>query len=307
MERILSRTCIIIVLLLFQIFLTSLAFGETPKLATGVSPCKITTDMLGRTVSVFGQVTFITHDNPEGSFAEVEAEGCRIGVFIPSRIWDQWDKQQREMLNLGAQLLVSGLLVSFDGRLIVDVSEAPQAYVSDEKASERSETEGPSAQDSILESGLDFLPARDETQLDVPIIYSGYDGMPGLCYLGAAAMLVKYHHPEIDFADVVALSGVGSSALHLDFPEMSMLSTRLADQSIVYMANNMGASYVLGYKRGGTGSDPFYPGSLPFEDYAAHLVNFENGEDALDFLMRTVGSGYPVMVYLNRLLAVWDG
>lgn len=42
MERTLSRTCIIIVLLLFQIFLTSLAFGETPKPTTGVSPCKIT-------------------------------------------------------------------------------------------------------------------------------------------------------------------------------------------------------------------------------------------------------------------------
>lgn len=95
-------------------------------------------------------------------------------------------------------------------------------------------------------------------------------------------MLVKYHQPGIDFADVVALSGVGSSALHLDFPEISLLSTRLADQSIVYMASNMGASYVLGYERGGTGSDPFYPVSLAFEDHAAHLVSFENGEDALN-------------------------
>lgn len=109
MERTLSRTCIIIVLLLFQIFLTSLAFGETPKPATGVSPCNITTDMVGQPVSVFGQIAFITHDSPEGIFAELETERCRIGVFIPSRISDQWDKQQ-QMLYLGAQLLVSGLL-----------------------------------------------------------------------------------------------------------------------------------------------------------------------------------------------------
>ena len=145
MERTLSRTCIIIVLLLFQIFLTSLAFGETPKPTTGVSPCKITPDMVGQPVSVFGRIAFITHDSPEGIFAELEMERCRIGVFIPSRIWDQWDKQQREMLCLGAQLLVSGLLVSFDGRLIVDVSEAPQAYVSDGNASETSESEDPCA------------------------------------------------------------------------------------------------------------------------------------------------------------------
>lgn len=305
MERTLSRTCIIIVLLLFQIFLTSLAFGETPKPTTGVSPCKITTDMVGQPVTVFGQIAFITHDSPEGIFAELEAERCRVGVFIPSRIWDQWDKQQREMLRLGAQLLLSGLLVSFDGRLIVDVIDPPQDYVSDGNASETSESEDPCAQDLIPESSLDFPPAPDEAQLDVPIIYSGYDSMPGLCYLGAAGMLVKYHHPEIDFADVVALSGVGSSVLHLDFPEISMLSTRLADQSIVYMASNMGASYVLGYERGGTGSDPFYPVSLAFEDHAAHLVSIENGEDALDFLTRTVASGYPVMVYLN-LYYVYD-
>lgn len=305
MKRTLSRTCIIIVLLLFQIFLTALGFGETPKPAAGVSPCRITTDMVGQTVSVFGQIAFITHDNPEGSFAELEAEGCKVGVFIPSRISDQWDKQQREMLYLGAQLLVSGLLVSFDGKLIIDVSEAPQAYVSDENASETSKSEDASAQDSIPESSLDLPPAPNEAQLDVPIIYSGYGGMPGLCYLGAAAMLVKYHHPGIDFADVVAFSGVGSSALHLDFPEISMLSTRLADQSIVYMANNIGASYVLGYERGGTGSDPFYPVSLAFEDHATHLVSFKDGEDALDFLVRAVGSGYPVMVYLN-LYYVYD-
>ena len=190
MERTLSRTCIIIVLLLFQIFLTSLAFGETPKPATGVSPCKITTDMVGQPVSVFGQIAFITHDSPEGIFAELEAERCRIGVFIPSRISDQWDKQQ-QMLYLGAQLLVSGLLVSFDGRLIVDVIDPPQDYVSDENASERSETEDPAKLDSIPESSLDLPPAPDKAQLDVPIIYSGYEGMPGLCYLGAAAMLVK--------------------------------------------------------------------------------------------------------------------
>ena len=55
-------------------------------------------------------------------------------------------------------------------------------------------------------------------------------------------VFITHDDPDGIFADVVALSGVGSSALHLDFPEVSMLSTRLADQSIVYMTENMSAS-----------------------------------------------------------------
>jgi len=326
MKRTLSILSIIMALLICQMLLTSCRFDETPKPATtdereiadtneagehedsnnsemveisSMSPCSATMDMVDQPVSVYGQVAFIAHDNPEGVFAELEANGCKIGVFAPTEIWNQWDKQQQEMLYEGAQLSISGRLVSFDGKLIVDMHNPPQVYLSDENEQEVTESEGDTAQDSIPETSLDLPPAPDDARLEVPIIYSGHNDIPGLCYLGAAAMLVKYDHPEIDFADVIALSGVGSSALHLDFPEMSMLSTRLADQSIVYMANNMQASYVLGYKSGGTGSDPFYPANLPFEDYAAHLVNFNNGEDALDFLTRAVGSGHPVMVFLN--------
>ena len=263
MKRVLLVLSTIMALLFCLVLLTSCNFDENPPPRAieehetpnnsealdehGVSPCKMTTDMVGQTVSVFGQIALVARDNPDGIFAELEAEGCKIGIFVPIEIWDQWDAQQQDIIHEDAQILASGRLVSFDGELIVDVSNPPQVYLSDKSGLETAESTNAIDQEILPEPSLDLPPAPAKAQLDVPIIYSGYDGIPGLCYLGAAAMLVKYDHTEVDFADVVALSGVGSSALHLDYPEMSVLSTRLADQSIVYMANNMGASYVLGY------------------------------------------------------------
>jgi len=145
------------------------------------------------------------------------------------------------------------------------------------------------------------LPAAPESaMLEVPVVYSGSSGLPGLCYLGAAGMLVKYEHPELDFTDIIALSGTGSSALHDDFPDMQpILISPYMDQCIVFMADNLGADYALGHLAGGTASDIFQPADLPFEENAASRYLFRDEDEALDALKRVIGSGQPAAVYIN--------
>jgi len=255
-----------------------------------VSPCEVTDEQLGQEIAVAGQIALVDDADPNGTYAELEASGCRVGVFVPSERWARWSAEQQNVFQAGQQIAIGGTLVSFEGHLIVDASGPPQAI----------EGEAAPSPEVAAPPMLDLPPAPDSAHLDVPVVYSGLDGTPGMCYLGAFAMLVKYEHPELDFADVVAFSGVGSNALYLDFPDMpSTLTNRYTDVSMINTARNMEAPYVLGFGRGGNGSDPFQPAGIDFEDNAAGLISFAGGDEALDTLKRAVASEGPVVVFLD--------
>ncbi len=256
--------------------------------------CEIGEEQVGSQVSTSGTIILIEEGNPEGKFAMLEDGGCRVGIFAPFPMWEQWKAADQEAFQTGTTLNVRGKLNSFEGQLVI-LLEDIQPAGSPTKDAESKEY-----------ANLDLPPALDEMMLDVPLLYSGSNDLPGLCYLGAAGMLVKYEHPKLDFADVVAFSGMGSSALHLNFPEVpSMLISPYMMQSIVFMLNNMRADYALGFQEGGSASDPFQPAALPFESNATYLFSFMNSDEALDTLKRAVSDGHPVMVHLN-FYAVYD-
>lgn len=257
-----------------------------------LSLCEISKEMVGNKISSMGEIILVEKDNPEGKFAMLEDKGCQIGIFVPLNIWNRWDPDTRNLLGKGNLIEVWGKLTSFDGQLIIDL----EGLKEQDKDIASKEDEHSKTDNGVLE-----LPeAPGSKMLDVPLLYSGSHNIPGLCYLGAAGMLVKYNHPDLDFADIIALSGSGSSALHLNFSEMpSMLISPYMDQSVVFMIKNLNAKFALSCKAGGTGSDSFQPAELPFEENASDLVLFNSKEEAYETLKRVVGTGSPVVVYLN--------
>ena len=253
-----------------------------------VSPCDLGEDQLGQAVFVAGEIARIDDSQTDGHYADLEAPGCHVGVWVNTPIWDGWSADQQALFAPGNQVAVGGTLVSFDGNLIVDVTGPPQIVEAPEE-------------EPVEQAVPEFPAAPESAQLDVPIVYSGLNNWPGMCYLGAYAMLVIYDHPELDFADVVAYSGVGSNALLIDFPGIPrMLTNRYTDQGIINASRNLDAASVLGYQQDGSGTDVNHPaGPLSFEDNAAGVAQFEDGSEALDLLKRAVAAGRPVLVYLN--------
>lgn len=253
-----------------------------------VEICSLSQDQVGEDIRAVGMIAFMG-ENDEGTYAEIMEKGCKVGIFVPNEKWAQWEPDMQDAFQIDNTIEAWGSLVSFDGQLIINLSGIT-LYEQEETAEE--EYILPEAPESAL--------------LDVPLLYSGVDGLPGMCYLGSAGMLVNYEHPELDFSDIIALGGMGSSALHVDFTEMpSLLISPYSTQSIVFMMNNLEADFVVGYHEDGLGSDTFQPAGLPFEVNAAHRLKFEDGEAALNALKQAIGSGRPVMVYLN-LYYVYD-
>lgn len=254
--------------------------------------CDIDDSLLNHDLTTSGKIVFVDQ-NAEGAFAEVEQDGCKIGMFAPMAIYSGWSPEAQALYQQGSIIEAQGRLVSFDGQLILDLVEVRAAYA--EPLDETAETK---------ESSLPEAP--ESAMLEVPLVYSGAYNLPGLCYLGAAGILVKYEHPDLDFADIVALSGMGSSALHVDFPEMpSILISPYKEQGIVYMFQNLAAEFGLGIAKNGAASDTFQPLGLPFESHASTIYEFKNREEALMTLKQIVGSGKPVSVHLN-LYHVYD-
>ncbi len=257
-----------------------------------VDICDLSEYQVGEEIRVSGTVIFL-EENPEGIFAELESSGCRVGSFVPKEKFEQWEAASQDALQMDLAVEAWGTLVSHDGQLIIDLSGLTPS-------TQTNVSKGESEQAETQDEGFSLPPAPESIYLDVPLIYSGMDSLPGLCYLGAASMLVKYEHPELDFSDIIALSGMGSSALHIDFETMpSMLTNAYMDQGIVFMLNNLSADFVLGLKRGGQGSDTFQPAMLPFEDNAAYQLTFESSENAVTALKSILGSGKPIMVHLD--------
>jgi hypothetical protein len=265
--------------------------------------CEINQEMVGGSIRSTGKIILVEEDNPDGKFAIIEDDGCQIGIFVTLNIWNRWDPDIQNLFRSGAIINVWGKLVSFDEQLIIDLEGLAEADIPKENQKTTSVVNGISNTNKDI---LELPEAPESKMIETPLLYSGSNNIPGLCYLGAAGMLVKKEHQELDFRDIIALSGVGSSALHLNFPEMpSMLISAYTDQSIVFMIKNLNAEYALGYLTGGIGSDSFQPAELPFERNASNLILFESKEIAYETLKRAVGSGKPVLVYLN-LYYVYD-
>jgi hypothetical protein len=152
----------------------------------------------------------------------------------------------------------------------------------------------PQAKDDGILEGLGLVSEIPvEFQLEVDLVYSG-DGKPAYSYLGAFAMLAREKDSSINFQDIVAASGVGTQALHLE--EENLLVDGYSVAAMSNAAKNLGFEYYLSGLSGVTftndlGSD------LALQ--AKEKFALASAEDSLGLLKRLIASGVPVAVNLD--------
>jgi len=160
-------------------------------------------------------------------------------------------------------------------------------------------------------------------QLNVPRVFTGEvlkeketEEGPGLCYLGAFAMLSLFDDPDLDFTEIVAYSGIGVTAKNI-VPFIG-LTNDFQGNSIITAAGNLGYNFGLGLLSGGKDSIIYLPppppdtsppppppaGSEPptqfiFTESAKEVKYFSNEEEATSYLKSIISSGKPVLVHLD--------
>lgn len=133
-----------------------------------------------------------------------------------------------------------------------------------------------------------------EKRLDVELVYSGGDET-GFCYLGGYAMLAKFKDNEINFMDVIANSGIGTSAFYISQANLLMNGQEIGTIGIA--AVNQGYDYYIAALEGAQLTDEFFAANLP-ED-AKQVLPIQSEDEAFILLRRLISSGIPVMVHVD--------
>jgi hypothetical protein len=98
------------------------------------SPCDLAEEQVGQQVEVGGEIAFVDDVDPEWLYADLEAEGCRVGIAVLKRTHRTWDEEQQATFTVGAQIQVQGRLASYpmparpdELQMIVELDFPPQA------------------------------------------------------------------------------------------------------------------------------------------------------------------------------------
>jgi len=97
------------------------------------TPCGLDTTQIGQIVEVAGEIAFLDDMDPEGIYADLEAEGCRVGLWMERRNLATWFPESDEPIVVGAQVLVSGQLTEQslparpeEKQLVIEVTSMPR-------------------------------------------------------------------------------------------------------------------------------------------------------------------------------------
>lgn len=140
---------------------------------------------------------------------------------------------------------------------------------------------------------------KDDDEFEYEIEEIGEEDSPALCYLGAFAMLVLFDNADLDFADVVAYSGIGSAA---SYDSRTGLMNKYKEKSIILATENLGYEYVLGVKAGGV-ADSYMAN---FRASASNVKYFKNEDEAFNHLKQIIDSGKPVEVHFDVYYVIDD-
>ena len=160
-----KRTTILLCTLLCVLLIT--ACGSSLELPDGVlTPCDVETEPLGSIVEVGGEIRFIDDSFPDELYADLEADGCRIGLTVKTGTMQSWGAEAEDALQMGAQLVIRGRLDEIplparpdEFQFVVALEEPPQllneAALAEQPESETSlaPLQGPACDLSDYESG----------------------------------------------------------------------------------------------------------------------------------------------------------
>jgi len=166
-------------------------------------------------------------------------------------------------------------------------------------------TEAGTSEKSIL--------VADSKQLDVAHVYSGATVLAednvttfeerALSYIGAFAMLVINDDSSLDFADVMANSGIGSNAV---YQKKIGLYNGFGARAIIEAADNLGYDIHLGLLENGLARSRRL--EYDMENTSKAVKYFKDSDEALSQLKLVISSGKPVEIhadayYLENTLA----
>jgi hypothetical protein len=192
-------------------------------------------------------------------------------------------------------LVLSVLLLAMPG---CKSSPEPESQPDNQEPTAVQPSPGESKPAALAVTGLSALSLPGEPlgekRLDVEKVYSGGDE-PGMCYLGAYAMLARFADSNIDFTDVIANSGLGVSAVYIR--EVNLLMNGYSIGSIGTAAVNQGFDYFIAALDRAQLTDEFFARNLTND--AEEIISLKSGEEAFNLLKRVISAGIPVMVHLD--------
>lgn len=107
--------------------LSGIDFGET------ASPCDFTPELAGAYVTVGGLLTFVDTTAPDGWYADLERDRCRIGVWVAGDHLQDWQPMTPEAFKENAAVVFSGYLSlqplpdrPDELQLIIEADQPPQ-------------------------------------------------------------------------------------------------------------------------------------------------------------------------------------
>ena len=110
------------------------------------SPCSLSTEMVGQSVKAVGEIAFVDDTDPEGIYADLEEESCRVGIWVSMEQLQGWTDNIEDNFIIGAKIAVAGLLTEVpmparpeDKQLVIELSSLPRllgtpAYIDSESS-----------------------------------------------------------------------------------------------------------------------------------------------------------------------------
>lgn len=102
--------------------------GLPPEL----SPCNLTFDQVGQSVQAAGSVMFVDDTPPDGLYADLEADNCRVGIAVEDGTFSGWNAEQQAAFNVGSEITVAGNLASYpfperpeEMQLVIELTAPP--------------------------------------------------------------------------------------------------------------------------------------------------------------------------------------
>ena len=124
------------------------------------SPCEYTDQDVDGPVKVGGLLEFVDATAPDGWYADLERDGCRIGIWVESAFLTEWQAAQPEAFKEGAVAVFEGFLTSQplpdrpdEYQLIVEVDQPPFVLLDSSGKSDYVEHSMPACDFSDLQSG----------------------------------------------------------------------------------------------------------------------------------------------------------
>jgi len=97
------------------------------------SPCLLTNAMVGTIVRAAGEVAFVDDTDHEGIYFDLEANDCRVGIWVErDRLYD-WNTTEENYFIIGATMVVEGQLTLVpmparpdDKQLVIELDSPPR-------------------------------------------------------------------------------------------------------------------------------------------------------------------------------------